>query len=41
MAFAESFGIAGHRPTTPTALRDAFETAVPSDDMHLIEVPVA
>jgi acetolactate synthase-1/2/3 large subunit len=40
-AFAESFGIAGHRPTTPDELREAFTTAVGSDAMHLIEMPVA
>ena len=41
MAFPESFGVAGHRPTTPDDLREAFTTAVGSDAMHLIEVPVA
>jgi acetolactate synthase-1/2/3 large subunit len=40
-ALAESFGIAGHRPTTPVDLREAFATAIGSDAMHLIEVPVA
>ena len=41
VAFAESFGIEGHRPTTPGELREAFTAAVGSDTMHLIEVPVA
>ena len=40
-AFAESFGIDGYRPTTPDALRDAFEAAIGSDGMALVEVPVA
>jgi acetolactate synthase-1/2/3 large subunit len=39
-AFAESFGIDGYRPTTPDDLRDAFETAIASDGMALVEVPV-
>jgi acetolactate synthase-1/2/3 large subunit len=39
-AFAESFGIDGYRPTTPDALREAFDAAI-GDGMSLIEVPVA
>jgi acetolactate synthase-1/2/3 large subunit len=41
VAFAESFGIDGYRPTTPDALEDAFATAIGSDAMALVEVPVA
>ena len=39
-AFAESFGIEAHRPTSPAELADAFETAVNSEEMALVEVPV-
>jgi acetolactate synthase-1/2/3 large subunit len=37
--FAESFGIDGYRPESPTQLREVFETAI-GDGMALIEIPV-
>jgi acetolactate synthase-1/2/3 large subunit len=40
VTFAESFGIDGYRPGSPDELRDAFETAVASDGMALVEVQV-
>ncbi|MFB6298383.1 MAG: acetolactate synthase large subunit [Salinirussus sp.] len=40
VAFAESFGIEGYRPESPTELRESFETAI-DGGMSLIEVPVA
>jgi len=40
-AFADSFGIEGYRPTTPRDVREAFDTAITSDEMTLVEVPVA
>jgi len=41
VAFAESFGIDGYRPTTADDLRAAFDAAVGGDEMALVEVPVA
>jgi acetolactate synthase-1/2/3 large subunit len=38
--FAESFGIDGYHPTTPDAVRDAFEDAI-GGGMSLIEIPVS
>jgi acetolactate synthase-1/2/3 large subunit len=40
VTFAESFGIDAHRPETWDELGEAFRTAVPSDDLTLIEVPL-
>jgi len=39
VTFAESFGIEGHRPTTATEVRDAFEATIGSG-MSLIEISV-
>lgn len=38
--FAESFGIDGYRPTAPAEVQDAFDEAVASDGMALVEVLV-
>ena len=40
VTFAESFGIESRRPESPDELRDAFETAVTSDEMTLVEIRV-
>lgn len=40
VTFAESFGIDGFRPTTPTEIRDAFDSAI-GDGMSLIEISVS
>ena len=41
MTFAESFGIDAYRTTSESELRDALAATVQSDEMGLVEVPLA
>ncbi|MFC7135400.1 MULTISPECIES: acetolactate synthase large subunit [Salinibaculum] len=41
VTFAESFGIEGHRPETWTAVKSTLEDAIASDEMVLVEIPLA
>jgi acetolactate synthase I/II/III large subunit len=40
VALAESFGMPGHRATTPTELRQCLEVALATDEPALVEVPI-
>jgi acetolactate synthase-1/2/3 large subunit len=40
VAFAESFGIDGHRPETWSEIESVLASVVPSDDLALVEIPL-
>jgi acetolactate synthase-1/2/3 large subunit len=40
-AYAESFGIKGHRPKTLAELRSTLKTCLDSKEINVVEIPVA